>query len=342
MATDVRVGRALLAGAVALVGARWAWRRWQARGATLRGKVVLITGSSRGLGHLLARLAGEEGARVVICARDAAELERARLNLAERGIDVLAIPCDVTDPAQVDRMIAGVIGHFGQIDVVVNNAGGIQVGPLDEMTLDDFRRAMDVNFWGTVHTTLAVLPHMRDRRGGRVVNITSIGGKVAMPHLLPYDCAKFAALGFSEGLRSEVAKDGVSVTTVIPGLIRTGSVVTAQFKGRTDEEFTWFAAAARNPLLSMHVRYAARRIVEAMRAGEGEMVLGWTAQLLRVSRGLMPGLTARMLSALSRALPASTDHRPPASGKEIVDARRLSTFGAPDLDAALPASRRVP
>jgi NAD(P)-dependent dehydrogenase (short-subunit alcohol dehydrogenase family) len=325
----------LLAGAVALAGARWAWRRWHARGATLRGKVVLITGSSRGLGHLLARLAGEEGARVVICARDDAELERARLNLAERAIDVLAIPCDVTDPAQVDRMIVAAIGHFGHLDVLVNNAGVIQVGPLDELTLDDFRRAMDVNFWGTVHTTMAVLPHMRDRGGGRVVNITSIGGKVAVPHLLPYDCAKFAAIGFSEGLRAEVAKDGVSVTTVIPGLMRTGSVVSVEFKGRTDEEFTWFAAAARSPFLSMHVRYAARRIIQAMRAGEGELVLGWQAQLLRLSKELLPGLTARMLSVVSRALPPGTGHRPPASGKEIANTRRLTTFGPPSLSDPL-------
>jgi NAD(P)-dependent dehydrogenase (short-subunit alcohol dehydrogenase family) len=340
MTAKVRAGRAVLAGAVALVGARWAWRRWQARGATLRDKVVLITGSSRGLGHLLARLAGEEGARLVICARDPAELERARQNLVERGVEVLAIPCDVTSPTQVDRLVIDSIAHFGRLDVLVNNAGAIQVGPLDEMTLDDFRRAMEVNFWGTVHTTMAVLPHMRDRRAGRIVNITSIGGKVAVPHLLPYDCAKFAALGFSEGLRAEVAKDGVSVTTVIPGLMRTGSVVTAQFKGQTEEEFAWFSAAARSPLLSMHVRRAARRILGAMRTGEGEMVLGWQAKLLRVTRELFPGLTSSVLSMVSRSLPAGTDPRSPASGREIANARRLRTFGPPAVDEAPP--RRGP
>jgi NAD(P)-dependent dehydrogenase (short-subunit alcohol dehydrogenase family) len=327
--------KGLVAGAVALAGVRWGWRRWRLRGQTLRGKVVLITGSSRGLGHLLARLAAEQGARVAICARDPVELERARLNLAERGADVLAIPCDVTDPAQVDRLIIGTIAHFGHLDILINNAGVIQVGPVDEMTLDDFRQAMDVSFWGTVHTTLAVLPHMRDRQSGRVVNITSIGGKVAMPHLLPYDCAKFAALGFSEGLRAELVRDGVKVTTVIPGLMRTGSVVSAEFKGRAEDEFTWFSAAARSRLTSMDVRRAARRILEAVRLGEAEVVLGWQAKLLRVGKDLFPGLATSVLGLVSRALPDAAGW-PGASGRDIANVRRLRAFGSPAVDAVSP------
>src|SRR5689334_12433792 len=169
-------------GALALAAGAWAWRRRNAE--SLAGKVVLITGSSRGLGHLLARLAAAEGAKVVICARDPIELERARLNLKDRGAEVLALPCDVTEPAQVQELVAETVRHFGDIDVLVNNAGVIQVGPLEDMGLEDFHHAMNVNFWGAVHATFAVLPMMRARRRGRIVNITSIGGKIAMPHLL--------------------------------------------------------------------------------------------------------------------------------------------------------------
>jgi NAD(P)-dependent dehydrogenase (short-subunit alcohol dehydrogenase family) len=327
----MRTGTALAAGALALVGARWGLRRWRLRGETLQGKVVLVTGASRGLGHLLARLAAEDGARVAICARDAEELERARLNLVERGADVLAIPCDVTDPMQVDRMVIATIAHFGHLDILINNAGVIQVGPLDEMTVEDFRQAMNVNFWGTLHVTMAVLPHMRDRSSGRIVNITSIGGKVAMPHLLPYDCAKFAAMGFSEGLRAEVAQDGVKVTTVIPGLMRTGSVVNAEFKGRADDEFTWFSAAAQSRLFSLDARRAAHRILIAIRLGEAEVVLGWQAKLIRLTKDLAPGLTSSVLAMVGRALPAAVS-APPASGRDIANARRLREFGAPVID----------
>jgi NAD(P)-dependent dehydrogenase (short-subunit alcohol dehydrogenase family) len=316
-------------GALAVLAGRTAWRRRREAAETLNGKVVLITGGSRGLGQLLARLAALEGAKVVICARDAVELDRARLNLIERGADVLAVVCDVTDPDQVEDLVAQAVRHFGGIDVLVNNAGLIQVGPLDDMRLDDFRDAMDVNFWGTVHTTLAVLPSMRARRRGRIVNITSLGGKIAVPHLLPYDCAKFAALGFSEGLRAELRKEGVAVVTVVPGLMRTGSVVSATFKGHAEEEFDWFATLARSRFFAMDVRRAARRIVRAMRSGDGEVVLGWQAKLVRITKEMFPALTARVLELVDSRLPPDGDHVEIASGKAIANARRLRAFGVP-------------
>src|SRR5581483_11648807 len=145
----------------------------------LHGRTVLITGGSRGLGLLLAREFAREGARIALWAR-------------------------------------AVRNRFGSVDVLVNNAGIIQVGPMEEMLLEDYEAAMQIHFWATVYTTLAVLPEMRQRGSGRIVNITSIGGKISPPHLLPYNASKFAQVGFSEGLRAELAKDGVLVTTVCP------------------------------------------------------------------------------------------------------------------------------
>ena len=313
-------------GALALAAGRWAWRRRQE--GSLAGKVVLITGGSRGLGHLLARLAAADGAKVVICARDPIELERTRLNLKERGAEVLAIPCDVVDPGQVQSLVAQAVAAFGPIDVLVNNAGIIQVGPLDDMTLLDFRHAMDVNFWGAVHATLAVLPLMRERREGRIVNITSIGGKIAVPHLLPYDCAKFAALGFSEGLRAEAHKHGIAVVTVVPGLMRTGSAVSAVYQGHPEEEFAWFSGLAGSRLFAMDARRAARRILAAMRSGDGEVVLGWQAKMARLTKELFPNLTGRLLAVLDRLLPSEGVYLEVASGKAIAEERRLREFGA--------------
>jgi len=215
------------------------------------------------------------------------------------------VPCDVADRAAVDRLVGEAMHRFGRVDVLVNNAGIIQVGPLDALRLEDFEEAMSVIFWGTVHATLAVLPHMRARRGGRIVNITSIGAKVAVPHLLPYDAAKFAAAGFSEGLRAEVARDGVSVTTVIPGLMRTGSHRFAIAKGNARRKRAWFGLAARTPGLSMSARRAARRIVDAARRREPEVVVGAPARLLRVLKELFPSLSLRALSAANRLLPTA-------------------------------------
>ena len=133
-------------------------------------------------------------------------------------------------------MVAEAAELLGPIDVLVNNAGIITVGPFLEMDVEDFDQAMKVMFWGPLYTTLAVLPAMRARKQGSIVNITSIGGKVSVPHLLPYCCAKFAAVALSEGLRTELMPDGIRVTTIAPGLLRTGSHLNARFKGKQADE----------------------------------------------------------------------------------------------------------
>jgi NAD(P)-dependent dehydrogenase (short-subunit alcohol dehydrogenase family) len=280
------------------------WKRPQ--GWQLAGKVVLITGGSRGLGLALAREFAASGCRVAICARDTEELKRARADLESRGADALALRCDVTDLGQVDGMVGATLEHYGQIDVLVNNAGHIQVGPVQEMTLQDFEQAMDVMFWGVLYPTRAVLPHMIERHSGRIVNITSVGGKVAVPHLLPYDCAKFAATGFSQGLRAELAAEGIKVVTIAPGLMRTGSYRNAWFKGDAEREASWFGVSASLPGITMDGARAARQIVRATERGEAERVLTVSANLLSQFHGLFPGATADILGFINQhVLPAA-------------------------------------
>src|SRR5205085_666780 len=265
------------AGAGALLAARALYRRWQEY--DLRGKTVLVTGGSRGLGLVLAREFAEEGAQVAICARDPAELERARRDLSARGARVLAFPCDVTERAQVKELVEVVTRHFGGVDVLVNNAGVIQVGPVEVMTLEDFEQAMAVHFWGPLYATLCVLPQMRERRDGRIVNISSIGGKIGVPHLVPYSASKFALAGLSDGLRAELAKDNILVTTVCPGLMRTGSPRNATFKGRHRAEYAWFAISDALPVTSIQAERAAGQIVAACKRGQAELVITTQAVL---------------------------------------------------------------
>ncbi len=266
----------------------------------LAGQVALITGSSRGLGFLLAREFQRQGCRIVLCARDQAALDQARREL---GGDSIAIRCDVTDREQVANLVRQAKRHFGRIDILVNNAGVIQVGPMEKMKVEDFENALRVMFWGVLYPTLEVLPDMLARRSGRIANITSIGGKVAVPHLLPYACAKFAAVGFSEGLRAELHKDGIRVTTVVPGLMRTGSHLNAWFKGDQDREYAWFSVSASTPGVSMNAERAARQIVRAVRRGEAERTLSLPATALARFHGLFPGLTADLLGLTARLLP---------------------------------------
>ncbi|HWQ56564.1 MAG TPA: SDR family NAD(P)-dependent oxidoreductase [Bryobacteraceae bacterium] len=313
------------AGIVAGVAARELYRRWSAE--DIAGQIVLITGGSRGLGLAMARAFADEGCPIAICARDEAELERARRDLEGRGARVFTVVCDVADPGQVDRMIDSVMAHYGRIDILVNNAGIIQVGPLESMTVEDFHAAMNVMFWGTVHATVRVLPQMRARQSGRIVNITSIGGKVSVPHLLPYNCAKFATVGFSEGLRSELRPRGIKVTTIAPGLMRTGSYLNAMFS--SDADSAWFGIGAATPGITMSARRAARQIVMATRRGEAERVLSTQANLLAAFHGLFPGATSDILALVDRYfLPRARggSEKRPGSESSVNQARILSAL----------------
>jgi NAD(P)-dependent dehydrogenase (short-subunit alcohol dehydrogenase family) len=274
------------------------WSRWF----DFEGKVCLVTGGSRGLGLLLARELLDRGARVAICARTKDDLLSAEQELLKRG-DVISIPCDIRDRVDVEAMVDQVDGRLGPVDVLFNVAGVIEVGPLDSMSLDDFEDAMKTHFWGPLYTTLAVLPAMRRRGWGRIVNISSIGGKRAVPHLVPYSASKFALVGLSHGLRAELAKDGILVTTVCPGLLRTGSARNATFKGQHRKEYAWFSISDSVPWVSMDAGKAARQILHACQSGDPEVILtNYTNPLLHLQQ-LTPGLAQELAALVNYFLP---------------------------------------
>jgi len=306
----------------------------------LNGQVVLITGSSRGLGFILARELARQGCDIVICARDPNELEQVRAELSKIRAGILAVPCDVSDQQQVMQLVDAATERFGRIDILINNAGVIQASPLNAATVQDFVDSHAIMFWGMLYPTLAVLPQMRARQSGRIVNITSIGGKVSIPHLLPYSTAKFAATGFSEGLRAELRREGITVTTIVPGLMRTGSYLKALFKGKEADEFTWFALSDNLPILSIDAERAARQMIEAIRWGEAERVITVPATLLARLYGLFPGLTTDLIGLAASLLPATEAEEPEAIPGEVVR-QRMSTTRRKLLDALTIMGRRA-
>ncbi|MCK8490321.1 MULTISPECIES: SDR family NAD(P)-dependent oxidoreductase [Spirosoma] len=266
-------------------------------------KTVVITGGSRGLGLELARQFAQEGANVAICARDQDELDRAQEDLRRRGSDVFTYACDVTDKAQVEQFIKAVGQVLGSVDVLVNNAGTIIVSPLEHATEEDFRDTMEANFWSAFNMINAVLPQMRERKAGRIVNITSFGGKIAVPHLAPYSVSKFAFVGYSEGLRSELMKDNILVTTICPGLIRTGSPRNAFFKGQNEKEYTVFKIGDSIPFFTIAADDCAREIIDACRTGEAERVITLPAKVGAAIHGFAPGFITDMMALANEMLP---------------------------------------
>ena len=273
----------------------------------LEGRSALITGGSRGLGLAIARELGRLGAHVTLAARDQPELDAAHEDLAARGIESSTVLCDLTDRAAASDLVEQVVAVRGRLDVLVNNAGVIQVGPIEHMQTADFEEAMDVHFWAPLQTMLTAIPVMRRQGGGRIVNIASIGGKIGVAHLVPYCASKFALVGLSTAMRGELAKDGVLVTTVSPGLMRTGSPFNARFKGRHREEFAWFTVSDSIPLLTVDAARAARQIVEACRAGDAELVVGWPAKLIAIANAVAPAAVALGMQITNALLPPPRD-----------------------------------
>lgn len=270
---------------------------------SLEGKVVLITGGSRGFGLVLARHLADRGARLAICARSADDLELARQELDGRGAAVIAMTVDVTENEEVKAMVRDVVKHYGRIDLLVNNAGIIQVGPQHLMEVEDYELAMQTNFWAQLYAMQAVIPHMAEQGGGRIVNITSIGGKIALPHLLPYTASKFAAVGLSEGMHAELKKYNIVVTTVIPNLMRTGSPLQADIKGDHTREYAWFKHADSNPLMSQDPDKTAQRIIEAVEYGESEVTLTLTGKIAQLVKGFAPQWISMLMGLANRLLP---------------------------------------
>jgi NAD(P)-dependent dehydrogenase (short-subunit alcohol dehydrogenase family) len=266
-------------------------------------KVVLITGGSRGLGLVLARELASRGARIAICARDRDELQRAKENLESEGAEVFDAICDVREQGDVENLVADVRARFGKIDVLINNAGVIQVGPLESQTQADFEDAMRIHFWGPFYTMRAVMPEMKRRRDGRIVNISSIGGKIAVPHLAPYCASKFALAGLSSALTAELRKENVFVTSVYPGLMRTGSHINALFKGQHRKEFALFSLMNGSPLTSVSAENAARQIADAVERGDGELIISPQAKAAVKINALFPELTNNVLALTDRFLP---------------------------------------
>ncbi len=340
---------AAAAGAVAVLTARAA-RRWLW---SWEGRKVLLTGGSRGLGLALARRLVADGAHVTLVARDAAELEQAQRDLAPRGsgrVDVLTADVTALDPLEASGLVSRAAEVMGGLDALINNAGTIQVGPLAHMQEEDFDAAMRLHFWAPLRLSRAALPHLRKATGGgRIVNVASFGGLVAVPHMAPYSASKHALVGLSRALRTELAADGISVVTVCPGVIRTGSHLNAHYKGRHAEEFDWFAGGMNVPVQSIGAARAARRILDAAREGRASVILTPFAWLANAAEALAPDLTARVLSLANSFLPASTP-RPEGNAKrtgwqsrslEVTPAAKtqLADAATEDLNGTLAAAR---
>jgi short-subunit dehydrogenase len=332
-----------LAGAAvaAVAGSAVAWRRHRAA-SRLTGQTVIVTGGSRGLGFALTREFLARGAQVWLLARDEDELMRARARLRPVSARVGIVPCDVRDVQSVLMAVSSIVDRTGRIDVLVNNAGVMQVAPFVHTRIEDFEDSPRTHFWGPLYMTRAVWPYMRRQGRGRILNIASIGGRVAVPHLLPYCAGKFALVGFSEGLRTELGADGITVTTATPGLMRTGSHRNAWVRGQHEREAAWFALASATALTSMSAARAARQMVDACLRGRATVTPGWQARAATWAHTMAPEIVAALLTGVaSHVLPSGRHAAATDDGRLSRDLRLGWIARALPTRAAMHLNQRV-
>ncbi|MBA3270417.1 MAG: SDR family oxidoreductase [Acidobacteria bacterium] len=301
--TRLALGLSSLAIGVALT--RRAWSRPACY--SFNGRTVIITGGSRGLGLEFARQLAAEGARLWLVARTAPALDEAAAELRASGATVDTITADLRNADQRSHIVDRVVAAGHGVDVLINNAGVIEVGPFEHARREDYEDSLATHFWAPLELIRLCLPHLRRDGHGRIINISSIGGRVGMPHLAAYAAGKFALTGLSETLRAELGKSGVSVTTATPGLMRTGSYVNVRVRGQHQRELRWFTAMSATPLTSMQTRRAASQILEAARRRVAAVSPGWQARAAQIAAAVAPNAFAAITAAADRvALPPPT------------------------------------
>ncbi len=267
---------------------------------------VLITGGSRGLGLSLAWNFLDRGARsVTLLARDHDELIRAqKILLNDFPLALVFIHvCDITDSVNLSRAFGQAIIDMGSIDILVNNAGIMMVSPFTSTEKSDYEAHMNLHLYAVIETVQKIFPHFKSRGGGQILNICSMGGKVAVPHMLPYDASKFALAGFSQGVASELAPHNITVTTAYPLPMRTGSAIQAVFKGDHEKEFLWFESIDNLPLLSMSADKAAKIILDGVSDGKTEVLLAPIAKVRNIMAALLPETFNRLMAFVAARLP---------------------------------------
>jgi NAD(P)-dependent dehydrogenase (short-subunit alcohol dehydrogenase family) len=280
----------------------------------LRGTAAIITGATSGIGRETALEFARAGVRVTVAGRRKERLAELVAEIEAKGGEALAVATDVAEPKQVERLVGKAVKHFGQVDTLVNNAGVGIAARFDELAIEDFRRVMEINFWGAVYACKAAVPVMKKQKsGGVIINVSSILGKRGVPFETAYCASKFALAGFSEALRTEVMADKIDVTTIFPGAIETE--IFEASANQTGLEMPAFIP--RFPARSL-----ARIIVQNARFPQPEVVMALDALAINFFNKLAPGL---MDYAMGLSLPFVEAMKP---GKSNASAKKGNLYGS--------------
>jgi short-subunit dehydrogenase len=267
---------------------------------SFKDKTVWITGASSGIGEALAYEFASEGAKLILSARREDELSRVKeacITGGSKRDDVLTLPLDVTDEAMMADTVKTASEYSGRIDMLINNAGISQRSLCVDTDMETYRKLFDVDVFGQIALTKAVLPIMFEQRAGHIAITSSVAGKIGVPYRTGYCAAKHAVMGFYDALRAEVSEQGIWVTTITPGFIRT-SVAENALKG----DGSTFGKTDRNIAAGMDVNECAKVIMQGFRRGKYEIAVGKGREMNGLwAKRFIPSLLFKFVAHMGKA-----------------------------------------
>ncbi len=257
----------------------------------LKGKVALIGGSSKGLGKACARQLAQEGAAVVICAREAAALHKTAQEIKDLGADVLALPADLSLKADDERIVEEAFKKFGRIDILVNNSGGPKLGVFADLSDQDWENAFQSVFMYTVRLVRLVAPEMKKNKWGRIINITSLSVKEPAAGLLLSNVFRSGVVSMAKSLSQELIKDNITINNICPGAFKTERALSLLRKAAQDQKTT-VEEIEKNAIKSMPLgRYQdPRELGDLVVFLASELAAGITGTTIQIDGGISKGL----------------------------------------------------
>lgn len=253
---------------------------------------VLITGASQGIGKATALLFAQNGYDVVLAARMSDRLNRVAQEISALGREALAVSTDISDPQQVNTLAEKALAAYGSIDVLVNNAGICSTGPFEHTSLADWQKIINLNLWGYIYMTHALIPQFLARGAGTIINVGSFGGKVPLPYMTAYCTSKYAITGFTETLRLELEPKGIQVCGVHPSATKSAFLERALFRGQDEAEANQRQQQMQQMLespLASQPEDVAKAIWKTVKHPQAEVIVG-TAAMATATYRLVPGL----------------------------------------------------
>jgi len=270
---------------------------------TYQGKVVLVTGGARGLGYIMARQLVEEGAKVIICARDADQLDKAYVLLRNHGEVTYPYVCDITEKENIVQLAYFIKKRFGRLDVLINNTGTITINPIEQLPLNNYKKFIESHLWGPMQLVRVLIPLLSKSREAKIVNIFSVGGKISLAKSQPYDVNEIVHAVFYDNISRVITGKNIKLTAIYPEFKDQDLPVNLKLKGHSEQELAWSKFNESRPLISLYAENVGKQILKTAQIGKKTLTLPFPRELARIVNNINTELNLTLCQLVDHLVP---------------------------------------